>query len=265
MLQVEPVVHRDQFGACACNEYAREACPICLANPAPVNDAFFPAHVGWAVLNGPGDQPKSRLVSLQRRQDEFLTGRRAAYRALRMAGFHAPKLIAPLTATYWTSVVGQNADRSPSWPSGFVGSISHSRNWVIAVAANASNYLSLGVDVEAIVISSQAELLQRDIGQPAEWSLLTSVGLPMPIAFTLLFSAKESFYKSWYPLHGRFLNFDDVVAGHIEPELVSMGGSRYRGLIHIHLKQADAAPQQVRYHITDNEVFTITTIDPRGS
>lgn len=135
----------------------------------------------------------------------------------------------------------------------------------MSVAANASDYLSIGVDVEAIVTSPQAELLKQDIGQPQEWELMSVTGLPMHAAFTLLFSAKESFYKSWYPLHGRFLNFDDVVARRLEPERAPLCGITQSGLIHLHLNRADASPQKVRYHITGNDVFTITTIDPQGS
>ncbi len=257
---VEPVVYCDPFGTCACSEHAQEGCSVCPPHPAPLLDTFFPAHVAWTLLRTADSQFNTRSASVQRRKDEFLAGRRAAYSALRKSGFQ-DQHNGPVDESHLIQVIRQNADRSPGWPAGYVGSISHSHNWVMAVAAKASDYRSLGVDSEAIVGSAQAELLRRDMGQAAEWDLLSSVGLPMPIAFTLLFSAKESFYKSWYPLHTRFLNFDDVVACHIEPEPYPMRGSVHSGLIHLQLNQVDTSKQPVRYCITAHDVFTLTTID----
>ena len=112
---------------------------------------------------------------------EFVAGRTAAHRALRqLTGRDAP--------------VPRNADRSPSWPEGVCGSLSHSRHYAICVVARLADYLAIGVDLEED--SRLGKDLWSHVVSASEQAFLA--GLPTPRAVpaaTLLFSAKESYYK----------------------------------------------------------------------
>lgn len=126
------------------------------------------------------------------RQREFASGRACAHAALgqlRVAGH-----------------VGRNHDRSPSWPAGAIGSISHCAHLAIAIAALDTHIGSLGVDVEESgAVSSD---LTAVIFTPAEQRLLgTGAGSALR---TALFSMKEASYKCWFPITGTVLEFTDI-------------------------------------------------------
>ncbi len=193
-----------------------------------------------------------------------------AYAALTKAGFGDSSgqtksetchgLLDKISDADLMKVVGANSDRSPSWPQGFVGSISHSRMWCLAVAAKLTSYQSIGVDTEMIVPQVTSNSLKADIGRETEWNLLTDAGLEMPFAFTTLFSAKEAFYKCIYPLHKKFVDFLDVFAYRIEPEVYCKIPKQRAGEISIRLIEDEAISLNVRYLITDDDVFTIATM-----
>lgn len=125
------------------------------------------------------------------RQYEFLLGRLAAEAVLR--GWLPPEL----------ARCGLDS-RLPLWPAGFMGSISHSSELVVAVAGpcRESNY-SVGTDMEALCAEehSQAALLSCLAG--AERELLAGI----PYGYVLGFSAKESLYKCLSPHIDTFLDF----------------------------------------------------------
>jgi 4'-phosphopantetheinyl transferase EntD len=97
------------------------------------------------------------------------------------------------------SVIPANPDRSPSWPSGIVGSISHADGYCIAVTASESSG-SVGVDVEAV---------GRVTDDIASAVMLPSAADP-ELTRTLVFAAKEALYKAQHPLTRRWLDFHDV-------------------------------------------------------
>jgi hypothetical protein len=137
-----------------------------------------------------------------------------------------------------TEVVGVGPDRRPLWPIGFIGSLSHSRHWTWAVAARQSNYRGIGIDTEAIIEAKTAAELQSEIGRADEWERLAWTRLPMPLLITLLWSAKEAYFKLWFPLHERFLTGLDVRlyeivddGSQLEPPGSAASGGRMRLLL----------------------------------
>ncbi|MFT5287743.1 MAG: 4'-phosphopantetheinyl transferase EntD, partial [Planctomycetota bacterium] len=103
------------------------------------------------------------------------------------------------------------ADRSPIWPTGIVGTITHTRTFCAVAIAELRNSRCLGLDVEEYTplkpelverICSAREIawIEEQTTSPDERGRLAK----------LFFSAKEAFYKSQYPLTGRFLEFQDV-------------------------------------------------------
>jgi 4'-phosphopantetheinyl transferase EntD len=142
------------------------------------------------------DEANMVSEAVAKRRREFAAGRRAAHRAMARLGLPCAPLLAGL-------------DRAPLWPSGIVGSISHTRRIAFAAVANAAYAQGLGVDVE-----EDGPLPQDIVGRvclPSELTGLAQVSAEIGgDAAKLLFSAKEAFYKSYYPLRKQFLDFLDV-------------------------------------------------------
>jgi 4'-phosphopantetheinyl transferase EntD len=103
--------------------------------------------------------------------------------------------------------LGIGPDRAPLWPSSVVGSITHCDRFCAAAVARRAAIGSIGIDAETSR-SLPRELLPL-VCSPLEIRRLR--GLPSCTDWpTLLFSAKESFYKCYYPLAGERLDFLDV-------------------------------------------------------
>ena len=142
--------------------------------------------------------PPEELAATERmtagRRQEFSAGRAHARTVLQRLGLDSP-------------VVPVGADRSPRWPRGFVGSISHAGELVLAVAASCTRVRALGVDLEP-GLPLDNDLVNR-ICRPEELSRLAASAEPLRQA-KLIFSAKESVYKCVAPQMGIFLDFPDL-------------------------------------------------------
>ena len=136
------------------------------------------------------------LGAVAKRRDEFAQGRAAARAAL-------AKLGAPAVA------IPANADRTPVWPVGFTGSITHCEGFCGAVVARSRDIEGIGFDAETA--GPLPEDVRRIIYGPQEKAHLSALpalaGLDWP---KLAFSAKEAFYKCFYPVAHAPLNFRDV-------------------------------------------------------
>jgi 4'-phosphopantetheinyl transferase EntD len=129
------------------------------------------------------------------RQREFAVGRACARRALRELGHPA-------------DAIPRGVQGSPCWPAGFIGSITHTDGYCAAAVAKLTDFLALGIDAERV---SAVELdLQDLICTERERRLLRSLGTQAETAIAAIFSAKESFYKAWFPLTKQWLGFLDV-------------------------------------------------------
>lgn len=157
--------------------------------------------------------PVALQAAVPRRQTEFLAGRACAALAL-----HA--LASPILS------VDFNPDRSPNWPQGFVGSITHSATHVCAIAARANRYAMLGLDLEHLMPDAQALEIADLILTPAE-AMLRPAALSPADFTTLVFSAKEALYKAIYPKLQRIIEFHDVTLTALSP-----GGALMRLGVH---------------------------------
>ena len=173
-----------------------------------------------AALDGPDSVDELPGTFAMKRRAEYLAGRHAAVLALRELGL--------------PTHVERSANGLPVWPSGAVGSISHGGGLACAVCARAEHWRSLGVDVERVLHDTEARELGPAIAHPDELFLLRS-SLPHVRSgqrLSVLFSAKESFFKCLFPLTGTFLEFSDA-------RLVSVGmTSRQRGVLAIRLERS---------------------------
>ncbi|MDD2764704.1 MAG: 4'-phosphopantetheinyl transferase superfamily protein [Opitutaceae bacterium] len=112
---------------------------------------------------------------------EYVAGRTAAHRAIR-------------DLTGKSVSVPKNPDRSPAWPEGLCGSLSHSRRYALCVVANLAHHQAIGVDIEED--SRLEEDLWDQVMTKTERTFLDSLPRERAVpAATLLFSAKEAYYK----------------------------------------------------------------------
>lgn len=131
-----------------------------------------------------------------KRRDEFGAVRGCARRALARLG-HAPVAVLP------------GPGGAPVWPEGVVGSMTHCAGYRAAVVADRSHLSSIGIDAEPD--EPLPDDVLRIIARPKEIERFRAAESVRSVnGDRLLFSAKESVYKAWYPLTQRWLDFDDV-------------------------------------------------------
>jgi len=124
------------------------------------------------------------------------------------AGRHCARAVLATWGQDNTSLLVQ-PDRQPAWPSGFVGSISHSASECIVVVGKASHYMGVGIDIEPH--RALCKNVIRMITTACERRWLEGVeGDQHNRLARLLFSAKESFFKCFYSAFGIKLGFRDV-------------------------------------------------------
>jgi 4'-phosphopantetheinyl transferase EntD len=165
-------------------------------------DHLLPVEVVGEVCTVTDDQisfvEEKNIVrnAVPKRRNEFAAGRLAAHNAMNRFGLPPKPLLT-------------DRDRAPLWPTGVVGSISHTRELAFAAVTSETYAHGIGVDVE------------DDLALPSD--IVTRVCLPSELQYLglwsaeigfdaakLLFSAKEAFYKSYYPRNKRVLDFLDV-------------------------------------------------------
>jgi enterobactin synthetase component D len=131
--------------------------------------------------------PATLQRAVLKRQVEFLAGRVCAQQAL-----------ATLTGDRPVAIPTQ-PDRAPAWPSGVVGTITHTANYAAALVASASRYQGIGIDCE-VILSPENLSLQKHICVPDELEALHTAHPDWTPAqlLTLVFSAKESLFKCLY-------------------------------------------------------------------
>ncbi|WP_329181043.1 MULTISPECIES: 4'-phosphopantetheinyl transferase family protein [unclassified Streptomyces] len=134
-----------------------------------------------------------------KRQREYTAGRACARDALARLG--APP-----------GPVLRDAKRgAPLWPDGVVGSITHCEGYRAAAVARTSDLLTLGIDAEPHDRLPEG-VLDAIVATDAERAALTALMESAPRTHwdRLLFSAKETVYKAWYPYHHRMLGFHEA-------------------------------------------------------
>ena len=118
----------------------------------------------------------------------------------------------------------------PLWPAGLVGSLTHCAGYRGAVLARREAFATIGIDAEPDEPLPEGvfETITRPEERPRIDELLRTH--PSVCWDRLLFSAKESVYKAWFPLTSRWLGFEeadvviDPVAGTFRARLLATGG-----------------------------------------
>lgn len=115
---------------------------------------------------------------------------------------------------------------APGWPDGVVGSMTHCVGYRAAVLARTGDLASVGIDAEPH--EPLPDGVRDVIALPAEQERLGVLAGQAPDVHwdRMLFSAKESVYKAWFPLARRFLDFSEA-----EIHLDTTGGFTARLLV----------------------------------
>lgn len=136
---------------------------------------------------------------IAQRKAEFLTGRTYARRAIRSLGVAAP-------------TIGWNADRSPVWPEGVIGCITHTRDYCAAVAARTEGphaIRGIGIDIETPGRITEAMGL-KTFTETERAALALVPEVERQGRMCAIFCAKEAFYKMQFPLTKAWVGFHDV-------------------------------------------------------
>ncbi|MFC0865844.1 4'-phosphopantetheinyl transferase [Sphaerimonospora cavernae] len=136
--------------------------------------------------------------AVAKRREEYTTARACARQAMEKLGLPP----SPIT---------RGPRGEPIWPEGVIGSITHCSGYRAAVLGWAGEVTTLGIDAEPN--DPLPEGVLETISLPAEraWIRRLSATRPGVAWDRLLFSAKESVYKAWYPLARRWLDFSEAM------------------------------------------------------
>ena len=115
--------------------------------------------------------------------------------------------------------------REPRWPDGLVGSLTHCAGYRAAAVADTGTVLAIGVDAEpdlplpeavsALAFTAADRYCSGDLARFRHWDRLA-------------FSARESVFKAWFTVTGRWLGFADATVS-LVPD--GPGGGRFAATI----------------------------------
>lgn len=157
---------------------------VAVAAPRLVNEELFP------------DERRHVAHAVEKRQAEFGTARVCARHALDQLGIPSCSLV-------------PYPDRSPRWPNGIIGSISHTEGCCAVSVTRAAHIVGFGLDVEMDtplppelepMICTASERVWLSLQPPENRGSLGK----------LFFSAKEAFYKCQYRTTQTLIDFQDV-------------------------------------------------------
>lgn len=143
--------------------------------------------------------------AVEKRRREFITARHCARQALSRLGVDAQAIM-------------RGDKGEPLWPSGVVGSITHTEGYRAAIVGYRMGVRSLGIDSEPHEALPEGVLEHTSIAAERDVLAARPSGLHWD---RLLFCAKETTYKAWFPLTHRWLGFEDA---HIVFEQTAGGG-----------------------------------------
>lgn len=157
------------------------------------------------------DFRESLARAVPKRKAEYLAGRYLSQQALKRMGFGHTQ-------------VKSGRFREPLWPEGAVGSISHCKNFAVCAIALSQHYNGIGIDVEEVVSSKTRNAIESQVISAKEAAIMAEWPLEPGVAFTLVFSLKEAFFKAAFPLVQRYFDFEaitisELISEHKEPAI----------------------------------------------
>lgn len=143
------------------------------------------------------DEPASIQRAVKKRRAEFFAGRLMAILGLETLGQNR-------------CVIDIGEHRSPLWPDGFLGSITHSCDQAMAVVAPKGQWRYLGMDHEENIPLEVANNIADQLLTCADRALYQQLDIDFATFCSAVFSIKESLFKAVYPYIGQYIEFSDA-------------------------------------------------------
>ena len=171
-----------------------------LPNPFPDHISFclLPIHSTSNQKLHPAEENYFSQLSSVSRKEHYRSGRICAGEVLSKLGARGqPVLRDPQT-------------REPLWPEGISGAITHCGNWAAAAAGKTSDVSGIGIDIEDLERQVDSRI-SRHVCIPEEQKWLQECGEDfLEQNLKIIFSAKESIFKAFFPYTRTYLHFHDA-------------------------------------------------------
>jgi 4'-phosphopantetheinyl transferase EntD len=135
--------------------------------------------------------------AVDKRRREFRTVRHCARQALGQLGLPPAPVLR-----------GERGE--PRWPAGVVGSMTHCASYRAAVVAHSHDFHAVGLDAEPHQPLPAGVLAVIALGEEQEHLSELAAADRATCWDRILFCAKETVYKAWFPLTRRWLGFEDA-------------------------------------------------------
>jgi len=179
-----------------------------FSSPFPKFISFYCRHNSpkQDLLLLPEEQAIAESFDSQKRRAEFTLGRICAHEVLSRFGLESePILRNPET-------------REPCWPDSIWGSITHSAGFAAVAVGLKKEIKGIGIDMESLSRSVDFNI-RRHVCVESELEWLESLPTKQANrALRIIFSAKESIFKCFYPGTKTYLSFKDAAVSINETE-----------------------------------------------
>ena len=171
-----------------------------LPNPFPDHISFclLPIHSTSNQKLHPAEENYFSQLSSVSRKEHYRSGRICAGEVLSKLG------------TLGQPVLRDPQTREPLWPEGISGAITHSGKWAAAAAGKTSDVSGIGIDLEDLERQIDSRI-SRHVCIPEEQKWLQECGEDfLEQNLKIIFSAKESIFKAFFPYTRTYLHFHDA-------------------------------------------------------
>ncbi len=171
-----------------------------LPNPFPDHISFclLPIHSTSNQKLHPAEENYFSQLSSVSRKEHYRSGRICAGEVLSKLG------------TLGQPVLRDPQTREPLWPEGISGAITHSGHWAAAAAGKTSDVLGIGIDLEDLERQVDSRI-SRHVCIPEEQKWLQECEEDcLEQNLKIIFSAKESIFKAFFPYTRTYLHFHDA-------------------------------------------------------
>jgi 4'-phosphopantetheinyl transferase EntD len=135
--------------------------------------------------------------AVDKRRREFTTARGCARAALAKLGVPEVPIVPGVRG-------------APQWPAGVVGSITHCAGYRACAVARESDIVAIGLDAEPHDRLPDGVLDAVSLAQERARLAELAAAEPGVCWDRMLFCVKESVYKAWFPMTGRWLGFEEA-------------------------------------------------------
>lgn len=150
----------------------------------------------------------------------FVAGRLCAELALNSLVAEATELSDYNAAQAISEGVRMGPHGEPIWPSlngqHVTGSITHSQHWAWAVACRKNSIQGIGIDCEELMNEQSHTAANQICFTARELTRFPNLNRNAALA-TVIYSAKEAFYKAVWPYINRFVDFLEVEVINLDP------------------------------------------------